>query len=100
MCLVPPPDPAGFTASVVAEHHVELIWDLPYNHPDENVDQFQLEITFPNGSTANSLTLNKTARSVSVNVFPGVRYEAQLFAKNIDGLGQSNISFVTPPAGE
>ena len=85
---------------MVAEHHVELVWDLPISHSNEDVENFQLEISFPNGSTAVSLTLDKSARSVRVSVFPGVRYDAQLIAMNNDGRGESSLSFVTPPAGE
>ena len=88
---MPPQDPTGFEAAVVAEHHVELVWDLPMSHSDEDVENFQLEISFPNGSTAVSLTLDKSARSVQVSVFPGVRYDTQLIAMNNDGRGESKL---------
>ena len=97
---VPPPNPTNFEAAVVAEHHVELQWTLPISHPDEDVESFQLEVTYPNGSTASMMMLDSSARSAVVAVFPGVSYEAHLLARNTDGLGESRLSFSTPPAGE
>ena len=96
---VPPPDPEDF-AAMVTEHHAELRWELPITHPDEDVQSFQLEVTFPNGSRATLMTLDGSARSVVIGVYPGVSYEAHLIARNTDGLGESKIPFSTPPAGE
>lgn len=87
-------------AAVVAEHHVQLKWGLPITHPDEDVEKFLLDISFPNGSIASSLTLNSSARSVNVSVFPGVSYKACLIARNGDGSGNNSETFTTPPAGE
>ena len=96
---VPPPDPADFEAEEVTEHQVKLQWDLPVSHEDQEATSFRLQITFPNGSTAHSETLDGSARSAMVNVFPGITYDATLTASNRDGLGQSSTSFTTPPAG-
>jgi hypothetical protein len=96
--IVPPPDPAEFKAAVVREHQVEFQWDLPITHPDQDASSFLLQVIFPNGSTAVSASLDGSARSTVVNVFPGVLYNATLIARNGDGLGQSATSFETPPA--
>ena len=96
---VPPPDPAEFKAAVVTEHQVEFQWDLPITHPDQDASSFLLQVVFPNGSTAVSASLDGSARSAVVRLFPGVTYNATLTARNKDGLGQSTTSFETPPAG-
>ena len=87
-------------AEVVAEDHAQLKWVLPITHPDEDVDNFLLDISFPNGSIATSLTLSSSARSANVSVLPGVSYKACLIARNQDGSGNSTLRFTTPPAGE
>ena len=97
---VPPPDPVNFHTVVVAEHHVVLEWELPITHPDENVQSFLLELSFSNGSPARTMTLNSTARSTVVGVFPGVTYEAHLIARNGDGSGENRLTFSTPPSCE
>ena len=89
-----------FVAEVVAEHHAQLKWVLPITHPDEDADIFLLDISFPNGSIASSLTLGSSARSVNVSVLPGVSYKVSLIAKNEDGSGNNSLRFTTPLAGE
>ena len=87
-------------AEVVAEHHAQLKWVLPITHPDEDADIFLLDMSFPNGSIASSLTLGSSARSVNVSVLPGVSYKVCLIARNGDGSGNNTLRFTTPPASE
>ena len=83
----------------MTEHQVTLQWELTVSHSDQDADSFQLQVSFPNGSTAHSLTLESFARSAVVSVFPGVTYDATLTASNTDGPSQSTLTFSTPPAG-
>ena len=83
----------------MTEHQAELQWELPISHPDQDVDSFQLQVSYPNGSTALSESLDRSARSAVVSVFPGITYDATLTATNTDGGRQSTLTFSTPPAG-
>ena len=84
----------------MAEHHVQLGWQLLTAHDDEAAESFQLDLYFPNGSRASSTALPGSARNVDVKILPGVSYRAHLIAENGDGSGESRLNFTTPPAGE
>lgn len=98
MFAVPPPEPTEFIAEVT-EHQANLQWELPITHQNQNADTFDLKVSFPNGSTAYSETLEGSATTAVISVIPGVSYSATLTANNGDGQSQNTLTFQTPPAG-